>query len=137
MKTKDELKNQITKSAEYWAKVQTSLFSLIDWLPDSLVEKATTSYSDPQIIIISLPYSTEALCKARKELGKGWKRLQVWGDVNPTLTYKCYKYSHPYFSHVYVRFDLDLKPDNGSTCKLNLVSEKIVPVYEVVCGDPS
>lgn len=133
--TTEELKNQIVESAEYWARLHTELLGLVDLLPQSLVEKAriVKAYA-PTEIIIDLPYSIEALCKARKELGKGWKRRNVWGDVKKEHTYKCFAYRHPKFPNVEIRFDMNLRSDNGSTCQLKMVGEKTVPVYEVVCN---
>lgn len=135
MKTKDELKNDIVASAEFWARKHAALLGLVDLLPNSLVTKARISKGHgPDEIIISLPYSLKALCEARKELGRGWKRDRVWGSASEEFTYKCFAYHHPEFPGVEVRFDLNFDLKNGSTCQLNLVGQKTVPVYEVVCN---
>jgi hypothetical protein len=135
--TSEELKNQIVESAEQWAGMHLNALTTIDLLPKNLIEKIEFYAGASSIdLIIGLPYSKEALCKARKELGKGWKRQNVWGDITPTFTYKCYAYKHPKFPNIRVRLDMEMGKV-GSTCQLNLVGEKTVPVYEVVCGEQS
>lgn len=130
----ENLKTKIEKSANEWAKVHTDALRVINQLPSSLIDKVDFSASvSGADLIIKLPYSIPALAKARKELGKGWKREMIWGQQSPGFTYKCFSFVNPNFPGVKIRLDLEMGRA-GSTCKLNLVGEKTVPVYEVVCN---
>lgn len=136
MKTKNDVKKDIQKASNFWTKTHTNFLAILEVLPDDLIKEAKiNTYSTD--FNIELPYSIEAFYKARRQLGKGWKRVQTWGNAEPGHTYKCIAYKHADFPNTEIRFSLQLESDNGSTCKLNQVGEKVTPIYEVVCGEQS